>query len=421
MLKWLYSLLITLALPLMLLRLLVRSRHNPAYRQNWPQRLGWSIPKTDKPVIWVHAVSLGETVAMTPLIESLLTQFPAYQIMVTHMTITGAARAEAQFGHRVIRQYLPYDLPFIIKPFVRKLQPKLVILAETELWPNFLAVCKSQHIPVLLANGRMNATSARNYQKAGRMAQAMLSALSHVAAQTQSDLSQFNALGIPVDRLSITGNLKFDQTVSEQQVAAGRAWRHEFARPTWIAASTQPSEEPIILAVHRQLLQQIPNLLLIIVPRHPERFEWVAQYLAKQQVGYAQHSTGALPDAEQSVWLGDTMGQLFAYYAASDIAFVGASLAAIGGHSPVEPASLGIPVVMGPHVFKCQDSHDALAAAGALLPITQDSLFETMQGVLANPEQLSEMGAAGKQWVAENQGATERHLAIIGALLKNND
>lgn len=415
--KWLYSILITLALPLILLRLVVRSRHNRAYRQHWGQRLGWQTPQATRPVIWVHAVSLGETVATTPLIESLLTAYPDHQVLLTCMTITGAERAEAQFGDRVLRQYLPYDAPFIIKPFVKRLSPVLVILAETELWPNFLTACRTQGIPVLMANGRMNASSAKRYQRSGSLGRGMLKALHHIAAQTADDRQQFDNLGVPRANMTVTGNLKFDQSVPQEQVDQGQAWKQRIARPTWIAASTQPTEEAVILETHTALLKQFPDLLLIIVPRHPERFEWVSHYLTQQKLHYVRQSDGQLPTAEHSVWLGDTMGQLFAYYAAADIAFVGASLAAIGGHSPVEPAALGLPIVMGPHVFKCQHSHDALQAAGALLPIDKDSLLPTMTRLLSDPGQRQTMGKAAKMWVAENQGATARHMTIIARLL----
>ncbi len=417
--KWLYSLLITLALPLILLRLLVRSRHNPAYRQQWGQRLGWRKPTPTRPLIWVHAVSLGETVAITPLVESLLDQYPDHQVMFTCMTITGAERAKAQFGDRVLRQYLPYDAPFIINPFVRKLKPVLVILTETELWPNFLATCRAQAIPVMMANGRMNAASAKRYKMSGSLGRDMLKALHHIAAQTPEDVQQFEKLGVPLANMTVTGNLKFDQAVPQQQLDQGQVWKQQIARPTWIAASTQPTEEAVILETHTALLAQLPNLLLVLVPRHPERFDWVANYLQQQKFAFTRQSEGNLPNAEQSVWLGDTMGQLFAYYAAADVAFVGASLADIGGHSPVEPAALGLPIVMGPHVHKCQSSHDALQAAGALLPINVDTLLPTMSRLLSDPERRAAMGQAAKAWVSENQGATERHMAVIATLLPN--
>jgi len=417
MLKFLYSLLFSLLLPVIFLRLWLRSHKNPAHRKGWMQRIGLNALDIQKPVIWVHAVSLGETVAVGPLVKNILQQYPDYQILITNMTATGAEKTQQLFGDRVINQYIPYDVPWLIKPFIKRLAPKLVVISETELWPNMLQQCFSQQIPVLLANARMNPGSAARYLKIGKMAKDMLNIIAAYAVQTESDLEQFRSLGIPETRLMLTGNLKFEQRVPQDQVNQGRSWQHQMNRPVWIAASTHDGEEELILAAHRQLLTVIPDALLILVPRHPERFESVAQKISALGFTFSRHSLSQLPLEKDQVWLGDTMGNLFAYYSTADIAFVGGSLANVGGHSPVEPAAVGLPILMGPHVYKCQQVHDELERNGSLIPIDGTNFSESLKRLFANRDVRQKMSKSALDWVAANQGATEKHMEIIDILL----
>jgi len=417
MLKLLYSVLFSLLLPIIFLRLLIRSRNSSEHRKGWLQRLGLNTLDIHKPVIWVHAVSLGETVAVGPLVKEILRRYPEFQILVTNMTATGAEKTKQLFGGDVVSQYIPYDVPFLIKPFIKRLSPRLVIISETELWPNMLQQCASQQVPVLLANARMNARSARRYLKAGKIAIDMLERVSAYAVQTQIDYEQFLALGIAEHRLTLTGNLKFEQRVPGVQVDQGKTWHQEFARPVWVAASTHDGEEGMVLEAHRQLLKTVPNALLILVPRHPERFESVAQTITSMDFSVCRHSLSQMPTDKDQVWLGDTMGNLFAYYSAADIAFVGGSLVNIGGHSPVEPAAIGLPILMGPYVHKCLQVHDELVQKGSLISIDESGFSEVLLRLFASHDVREEMSQSALTWVSVNQGATAKHIGLVEQLL----
>lgn len=417
MLRLIYSLLFTLLLPFALLRLLWRSRQDVGYRQHWRQRLGALVIPQPKNVIWFHAVSLGETVAVAPLVERVLQEFPEHQILVTHMTLTGYRQVEKQFGERVFHQYLPYDLPFLIGPFLRRLTPKLLIIVETELWPNLLQQCRRYSIPVMLANGRMNSRSAKRYSRFSAISLPMLQSVTKVAVQTERDYQQFKLLGLTDSSLAVCGNLKYDQVIPDALVQQGKQLADQWRRLIWVAASTHPGEDEVVLKVHKQLLKQYPNLLLVLVPRHPERFDSVAELIGQNKLSFVRHSDNQYPTDQQQVWLGDTLGQMFLYYALSDIALVAGSLKPIGGHNPIEPAALGKPVLMGPEVFKCRDLHDQLVDAGALLPVTVESLYQQLQMLLDDPKKKSEMGQRALSWVEANRGAVDRQFSVLCSLL----
>ena len=423
--RTLYSLLFTLFLPLIFVRLAWRSLSAPDYRRGWSQRLGLKQPwqrDTRQPVIWFHAVSMGETAAASSLISQTLTAFPNHKILVTNMTPTGAAQVRRQFAEamaqgRVVQQYLPYDLPWVINGFLKRVNPDLLVIVETELWPNLLFYCQRRQIPVALANGRMNPKSAARYLKFDQIRSDMMSALSGLAVQSEADAEQFQRLGIPSEKIRITGNLKFDKDLPKEQIEAGKQWREQIQRPVFLAASTNDGEETPILAAYQQLRKSIPDLLLVLVPRHPERFPVVESMLSEYCYVTRSSKTGVKPETQ--ILLGDTLGEMMYFYAMADAAFVGASLVPNGGHNPIEPAALGVPTVMGPHVFKCADLCRQLTSSGGLTLVNEgQELADVLKPWLINLREAKRIGIKGQQVVEENRGSTQRQLELLKELVK---
>ncbi|HEX5341309.1 MAG TPA: 3-deoxy-D-manno-octulosonic acid transferase, partial [Duganella sp.] len=354
-----YSLMWWLALPLVLTRLWLRGRKEPGYRQHWAERLGFygrAAAPAAGPTLWVHAVSVGETRAAEPLVDALLAEYPQSRIILTHMTPTGRATGKALFarhGERLLQSYLPYDTGSMVSRFIRHFQPSVCILMETEVWPNLIAVCNARKVPVVLANARL---SERSLRKATRLGSLLLNAargISLVAAQTEADAQRVRSLG--VQRVEITGSIKFDVVVPEAALAIGAALRAAIGqRPVLLCASTREGEEELILQAFENARAMLPaDVLLLIVPRHPQRFDEVEKMIAarglKEQRRSALPLDGSVLQAE--VLLGDSMGEMFAYYAACDVAFVGGSLMPLGGQNLIEPAALGKPILIGQHTF----------------------------------------------------------------------
>ena len=423
--RTLYSLLFTLFLPLIFVRLAWRSLSAPDYRRGWSQRLGLKQPwqrDTRQPVIWFHAVSMGETAAASSLISQTLAAFSNHKILVTNMTPTGAAQVRRQFAEamaqgRVVQQYLPYDLPWVINGFLKRVNPDLLVIVETELWPNLLFYCQRRQIPVALANGRMNPKSAARYLKFDQIRSDMMSALSGLAVQSEADAEQFQRLGIPSEKIRITGNLKFDKDLPKEQIEAGKQWREQIQRPVFLAASTNDGEETPILAAYQQLRKSIPDLLLVLVPRHPERFPVVENMLSEYR--FITRSSNAEVTPETQILLGDTLGEMMYFYAMADAAFVGASLVPNGGHNPIEPAALGVPTVMGPHVFKCADLCRQLTSSGGLTLVNEgQELADVLKPWLINLREAKRIGIKGQQVVEENRGSTQRQLELLKELVK---
>lgn len=420
--RTLYSLLLHLALPFILLRLWRRGRVAPAYRQRIAERLALRLPPAAPGGIWLHAVSLGESIAAAPLIRALLARHPQQVITVTNMTPTGSERianlfaAEIAAG-RLQQAYLPYDLPWAAARFLARLQPRLAIVMETELWPNFIAACQCRRIPVVLANARLSEKSARGYARFARLTRPMLASLSAIAVQTEAEAERFRQLGARPEAVVVTGSIKFDlQPDADLQPRANRL-RHEWqadTRPVWIAASTHAGEDEILLAAHRRLLAAQPNALLILVPRHPERF--AAVYALCQREGFAtvRRSQQEAPAADAQVLLGDTLGELLFLYALADVAFVGGSLVANGGHNLLEPAALGLPVLSGPHLFNFLEIAAQLEAAGALQQVEDAASLEAvLQDLLGRSVRRQMMGAAALGVLRANQGALGRLLNML--------
>jgi len=455
--RHLYSLLFTLCLPLMLVRLLWRARRAPDYARRIGERLGYRLPvatpspPTPLPLtgegsratavpspargrgcpagtgegsppahgIWLHAVSVGEAIAAAPLVHALLARHPGLPITVTCMTPTGSARIQALFGNRVHHCYLPYDLPGCVRRFLHHVQPALAIIMETELWPNYLHQCAQRGIPVVLANARLSERSARGYARFPRLTRPMFASLAWLAVQSEAEAARFRALGARPETVSVTGSVKYDLHPDPAIPARAAALREQWgfaARPVWIAASTHPGEDETVLAAHRQVLASRPDTLLILVPRHPERFDPVWQLCRAQKFNTARRSTNAAVSPNTQILLGDTMGELLLYYALADLAFVGGSLVAHGGHNLLEPVALAKPVLTGPHVFNFHDIATRLRSAGALLDVSDAQTLSTALLTLwATPTQTQTRAALDV--LHANQGALGRLLDGIATYL----
>jgi len=404
--RLLYTILLSLATPFILLRLLWRSLQQKAYRQRIKERFAFYPPLKNKQSLWIHAVSIGETHAAFPLIKYLVQQYPQFNVLVTTTTPTGSAEILKQFGDQVLHYYTPYDLPFIINRFLKKMQPRLCIIMETELWPNLLHYTHKKKIPILLANARLSEKSFKGYQKIRGLMHSMMNCLTTVAAQSPEDGKRFLKLGLAQDKLLLSGNIKFDTNLPANLLENAQALRaHWQQRPTWIAASTHEGEEEIILNAHKKILGQFPNALLILVPRHPERFNKVAN-LCRANFSLARRSENQLPEDSTQIYLGDTMGELRLLYAASDVAFVGGSLVPIGGHNPIEPALLNLPIINGPHFHNFKMITTQIAQAGGLKIINNsEELANLVILLLKKPELRQHYGENARKLCLSHSGA----------------
>lgn len=427
--RYLYSTVFRLLLPLVFLRLLWRSRAAPAYRRRWGERLGFAgggsrhDGQADaEPVIWLHAVSLGETLAARPLVEFLLTEFPGTPVLVTTTTPTGSRQLRALFGERVLHVYAPFDTPGAVTRFLKRYQPRLLLLIETELWPNLLHGCRDRRCPVLLANARLSERSYRGYARLGRFSRDLLSCISHVACQSQSDAHRFSALGVPPAGLSVCGNIKFDVDIGGSLPQRIRTLVAEWQcaqRFVLVAASTHAGEEEGVLAAFAILREQVPDALLVLVPRHPERFESVHALCLAGGWQTCRRSLGESPDAASAVLLGDTVGELLLLLGAADVAFVGGSLVARGGHNLLEPAALGVPVLSGTSLFNFAAVRDLLQGCGALqLVENEQALAAALCELAGNDERRLAVGLAGSRAVSANRGARTRIEALALGLLR---
>ena len=416
--RFLYSLIFTLCLPLVLLRLLYRAWRAPAYARRWSERfaLGGDLRAGG---IWVHAVSVGESIAAAPMVRELLKRHPQLPITITCMTPTGSEQIRKLFGDQVGHAYLPYDLPWLQRRLIRRLQPRIAIIMETELWPNLVAECRRAGVPVVLANARLSERSARGYQRVAWLVRPMFAALDWVAVQSAAEAERFIALGVRQSALTVTGSIKFDLKPAAGLLEKASQWRAQWGgRPVWIAASTHAGEDEIVLAAHQLVLRQHPQALLILVPRHPERFDTVARLIQQAGLGMARRSEDMMPGMAHQAFLGDSMGELMQFYACADVAFVGGSLIAGGGHNYLEPAALGLPVLSGAHRFNFTEISDLLEQAGALVEVADaEALAGQVIRWLDDIGVARQAGAAGQAVVKANQGALERLLQGIAGLL----
>ena len=412
----LYSLLVAVALPFALIRLFWRSRRTPAYREHWQQRLARFGDERPRAHIWIHAVSFGEVQAAQPLIEHLLRQHPTKPILVTTTTPTGKQRLHSLFPERVTHLYTPYDLYSIMARFLDRVSPHLVIVMETEIWPNMLRACEERGIDVVLANARLSERSARGYARLGKFTRTTLSRFTAISAQSEADARRFRALGANKSRVRVTGSIKFDtrlpSSLLDKTEVLRRLWGTH--RSVWVAASTHEGEDEQVLDAHRAVLRQCPSALLVLVPRHPERFDRVAALVKKQGFDLARRSLREPCSTATQVYLGDTMGELPVLLSAADAAFIGGSLVPVGGHNLLEAAAVGVPAAIGPHVFNFTNITRLLIEQQAAVQIENSAtLGAQMVDWLGNAAERARVGENGLRVIELNRGALERLLLSI--------
>ena len=421
-LRTFYTILFLHLLPLFVLRLFWRGRKAPAYKQRIHERFAM-IPKrrSDKPLIWVHAVSVGESIAATPMIKRLQQQYPEHEFCITTTTPTGSDRVRAAFSDTVLHYYLPYDLPSFIAKFIAQIKPELVIIMETELWPNMLAVCEEKGVPAILANGRMSARSARGYQRFSSLTAPMLASITTVAAQSDADAKRFLELGAGKAAVQNTGSIKFDIQLD----AAVQQRKDELAqqlqiqqRKVMVFASTHKGEDELMMPALCEVLKQDATLLAFIVPRHPERFVAVKELGESAGLRVQTVSSSEAIDAATQLLVGDTMGDMLSFFGLSDIAYIGGSLIPHGGHNFLEAAAWSLPIISGPTVFNFQNIADTLVEAKAL-DIVEDAaaLQQLLLNWHADDMPFKQKGKAAKTMLAENQGALDRLLGVIAQQL----
>lgn len=415
--RLLYSAAWYLAAPLIFLRLAWRARRQPEYLHNLRERIGFYPQVPAAPLMWVHAVSVGETRAAQPLVRGLLAQYPQHALLLTQMTPTGRATALELFGTepRVTVAYLPYDTPGCVRRFMRHFRPDFGVVMETEVWPNLLRGARQAKVPVLLANARLSERSARGYARLGAFARRVFADLAACGAQTEADAARLGAMG--AQPVSVTGNLKFEITAPAEQLALGAAFRQRFgARPVLVASNTRPGEEGPLLDAF--LRHAPPDTLLVLVPRHPQRFDEVARLIAQRGLAFERRSAADASIAPATrVWLGDSMGEMFAYYASADVAIVGGSWAPLGGHNLIEACAVGVPAIVGPHTFNfAQATVDAIAAGAALRCADADEAVRTALALLADAPRRSAIGEAGRAFNAHHRGALAATLSLVDTL-----
>ena len=413
----LYTLALRAALPFILLRLWWRGRRERGYRQDIAERFGKykseKVPsQAGEKVIWIHAVSVGEARAVAPLVHALKQALPGHRLLLTCMTAAGRATLKQLYGELALVAYLPYDYPGAVHGFLEHFQPRLGVLMETEIWPNLLAACVADGVPVLLANARLSEKSARRYARWAGLTAPALRSLAAVCAQSAADAERLRSLGAPP--AEVTGNLKFDVLPAASQVVAGRAWRARLGRPVLLFASTREGEERMLLdAFSQSNRDSLENLLVVIVPRHPQRFDDVAQW------AHARRSRSELPNEKQKIYLGDTMGEMAFYFAASDAAVIGGSFVPLGGQNLIEALAVGTPVVLGPSMFNFSEATRLAVKVGAAIqaPDAASAVRVSLE-LLLDPEKRTRMSVAGRKLCEAHRGATERHLQACLRLLR---
>ena len=411
--RLLYSALWPLLTPLVKRYLRKRARQAPAYLEHWDERFGRDLPRSDgREVIWLHAVSVGETRAALPLVTLLRQQYPAARFVITQMTPTGRATALELYPDAEIR-YLPYDSAGNMRRFIAALRPKFGVLMETELWPNLLHACRTAGVPLFLLNARLSEKSLRGYRRIGPLIRPAMRAFTSVAAQSDADAERLRQLGAA--KVRVCGNSKYDFTPPADQLALGQEFRQRIgSRPLWVCASTRDGEEALILQAWQQATRG--DALLLLVPRHPERFDSVATLAADMGFSVQRRSDNQALAAGTQVWVGDSMGELFAYYAAADVAFVGGSLLDFGSQNLIEPASIGLPVLIGPSTYNFAEAASLALAAGAARQVADaQSLVSAVLELLPDAAARQRMREAGLAFTAQHRGASQRMLQLISS------
>lgn len=411
-----YTALLWLLLPYAFFHLWWRSRRQPGYLDHIGERFGRYEVNCDKPVIWLHTVSVGETRAAVTLVRGLRDRYPDHQILLTHTTPTGRAASEQLYGDDVIRVYLPYDYPFAVQRFLRHFRPRIGVLLETEIWFNLVHACHAESIPLLLLNARLSEKSSRRYARFPKLTRTGLHRLHLIAAQTEDDAMRFAGLGNHA--VPVMGNLKFDIAPPPEMLELGEQLRQRFGqkRPVLLAASTREGEEELLLNALENI--EVEHLLIVIVPRHPQRFDDVVALIEQHGLRMQRRSTNEPVSPDTQVVLGDSMGEMFAYYAACDVAFIGGSLLPYGGQNLIEACAVGKPVLIGPHTYNFAQATELALACGAAMQIAHaDDLVHQLNILLHDAPGLARMGKAGLKFVSDNQGVTGHALMLISLAL----
>lgn len=433
----LYSLLLYLIFPLVLLRLLIRSRKNPNYRKRWSERLGFIKNTSDKSVIWLHAVSVGEVIAAKPLIEGMLSSYPKYQVLITTTTPTGSDRVTAIFSEqirdeKVVHTYFPYDLLGSVSRFIKVFKPLALIVVETEIWPNLYAKCHQQHIPVVMVNARLSEKSTQSYLKIKGLVTETLSKVNVVAVRSKIDAKRFIQLGAEQDKVKEIGNIKYDIRKDKKQITKSKKYLGIFNKESrnrdlvFVAASTHKGEDEKIIFIFLSLLKKYPGLKLVLVPRHPERFEEVYEQCKEQltdQLNLSRHSdTKKSLDSKMqksNVVLGDSMGEMQMWFALADIAFIGGSLMEVGGHNPLEATLFGVPVVSGPHMFNFEDVSEELSASKLLFVCDDEfEIAKKVSSILDEKRVLEVQGSKVDLFKEKSEAFMQQHHGVTARLLK---
>lgn len=428
--RLLYTLLLYLIFPFVILKLLWRSLSNSAYRQRIHERLGFVTRDSNKPVIWVHAVSVGETIAAKPLIEALISHYPDYRILVTTTTPTGSDRVKSLFSKRVAHVYYPYDLPEIIYRFLKRIKPQILIIVETEIWPNLYAACHKRHIPIVIVNARLSKKSTHSYTKIKALVSETLSYVKTIAVRSNDDAMSFKQLGASEDIIQISGNIKFDIEPDQEQIKQGKERRKQWGgnRPVWVAASTHEGEDEKLLAIYNSLLKVYPDLLFVLIPRHPERFNKVYelclsyQFSSKnKQLNTKRHTQiSQYQDTNANIIIGDSMGEMQSWFATADVVFMGGSLVKTGGHNPLEAIAQGVPVVSGQYMFNFEDIVKELVQSDLLYVCQTEAEIESKIIALlkfSSKPEFTEFQFKAKKIMKQQQGVTARLMKIISSYL----
>ena len=419
--RYFYTALFVFLTPFYLLRLYWRGLQSPAYRERWLERFGVIEPPGQTQGIWVHAVSVGEVLAIEQFVKRLRLRFPDLPILITTTTPTGAERVSCLFGNEVSHRYAPIDLPWTVRRFLTRFRPRLLVLVETEIWPNLIHYANRAEVPVLLANARLSARSAQRYRRLAQLTRSALRQISLIAPQAESDAERFIALGAQRTRVDVTGSIKYDVHLPGSLRERADVMRREWgaARPVWLAASTHEGEDEIVLEAHSEVLKQHPDALLVLVPRHPERFDRVASLVQAKGFSLCRRSEGSVQASSSEVFLGDTMGELTLFIGASDLAFIGGSLVPHGGHNMLEAAAQGVAVVFGPHMFNFADISELFLQQNAAVQVDSGAALSGQVCLwLSNATERSRFGEAGRSLVERNRGALDRLLHLAEELIK---
>ena len=396
----------------------------PSYRAKWHERFGFiNWKNSNKPLIWIHAVSVGEVNAAKPIVSFLLKKYPHYQIIITTVTPTGANTVLQCYDDNVKNFYLPYDVPFCVRKFIQKINPSILITMETEIWPNLYQTCHYANVPIFIVNARLSQKSMKGYQLVSTLTKNTLKFVDKIAAQTEVDAERFIALGAQHEKVSVVGNLKFDIAITQSIKEEAEPLRHYFSvnRPVWMAASTQPGEEEIILNAHKRILSKYPDAILILAPRHPERSEKLSLLCKKMNFSLVRRTEEISFDSNHNVFLLDTLGELQLYYAVSEVAFVGGSLVNTGGQNMLEPASLNLPIITGPYTYNFFEVSRLLLENEALLLAANDEqLALNVIELLSDANRRHVMGERAKAVILVNRGSSERAAALIEPYLSSS-